>query len=539
MPATVIFSSHEMSFIFSILIALGFYVISIIIYRLGFHPLARYPGPLLGRLTDWYSIYHAWKGDRPLDFYRLHQKYGQFVRFGPNRISVNSVEGLKAVYGAKANTQKSTYYSVFDHFFEYPSIETVIDKEHHMRKRRVLSRALSDRALKSMESVLSDKLRGFCDQFSVKPGYADEKAAEAWSDTKNMSELLKYLTFDLMGDFCFGQSFNVMEKSENRYLLKVICDGIHALSIVGHIPGLLRFGIGNLFFPKLVRGLYEYKEYSQKLANDCLKGNSEKEVDSVFRLLLQETEAENGGEAFLPELVSESSLLLIAGSSHAQYPSSKSYINDKIGFDTTSTACANTLFHLLNNPQALNRLSTEIRQTFSTASEIKDAKALSGCHYLRACIDESMRISPPVGAMLPREVLPGGLFIDDYFFPAGTDIGIAAYNIHHNETYFKDPFTYNPSRWIPGDGMANEELLLARSAFAPFSTGPRGCAGKNMAYLEVGTVVTMLMWAFDMRLVGNEGMDADEARKRWDEQTLDKFVAQVNGPLVEFKRREF
>jgi hypothetical protein len=42
-----------------------------------FHPLAKYPGPWWAGLTDWYSVYHIFKGDRHLDFYRLHERYGK------------------------------------------------------------------------------------------------------------------------------------------------------------------------------------------------------------------------------------------------------------------------------------------------------------------------------------------------------------------------------------------------------------------------------------------------------------------------------
>lgn len=49
---------------------------STIVYRIFFHPLAKYPGPFLAKITDGYQLYHAWKGDRHIDFWRMHQKYG-------------------------------------------------------------------------------------------------------------------------------------------------------------------------------------------------------------------------------------------------------------------------------------------------------------------------------------------------------------------------------------------------------------------------------------------------------------------------------
>lgn len=63
-------------------------------YRLFFHPLAKYPGPLLGKITGLYGAYHAWKGDLHLDIWRCHLKYGKDVRYGPNRLLVNSNVGL-------------------------------------------------------------------------------------------------------------------------------------------------------------------------------------------------------------------------------------------------------------------------------------------------------------------------------------------------------------------------------------------------------------------------------------------------------------
>lgn len=164
------------------------------------------------------------------------------VRFGPNRISINSPEGLRAIYGTQANTQKSRFYNVFNHFFDAPSTETAIDKSDHARKRRILSRALSDKALKDMEGAVLENFQRFHDLLAVPVGHEDSShtiaARNGWSQPKDMARLMDYLTFDIMGDICFSKNFETLISAKNRDLISVISDGAQGLNTVSrqHLP---------------------------------------------------------------------------------------------------------------------------------------------------------------------------------------------------------------------------------------------------------------------------------------------------------------
>lgn len=124
------------------------YVLGLIVYRIYFHPLAKYPGPLLAKISDLYSTYHALRGDRHLEFWRCHEKYGNVVRFGPNSLSFNSNTALKDIYGFKSNARKADFYKAFWASKDSASTHSSIDKAIHARKRRVLSHAFSDAAIK-------------------------------------------------------------------------------------------------------------------------------------------------------------------------------------------------------------------------------------------------------------------------------------------------------------------------------------------------------------------------------------------------------
>lgn len=213
---------------------------------------------------------------------------------------------------------------------------------------------------------------------------------------------------------------------------------------------------------------------------------------------------------------------------------------------------AATIFYLTRNPEALAKAVAEVRSKFTDVEEIRQGAALNSCTYLRACIDEAMRLSPSVGGLLPREVQAGGMTIGGEHIPAGTVVGTPHYTIHHNAEYYPQPFRYEPERWLVGAACAatgrvtaEDDLHRAQSAFCPFSVGPRGCIGKGLAYVEMSVTIARTLFLYDMRkAVGiadpGEGHPSNEyGRHRVGEfQLSDTFTSVKDGAMVEFRRRE-
>lgn len=209
-----------------------------------------------------------------------------------------------------------------------------------------------------------------------------------------------------------------------------------------------------------------------------------------------------------------------------------------------------TFFYLSRNPEVYRKLADEIRSNFTSGSEIRGA-GLAACHYLRACIDEALRMSPPAPGVLWRELAPeeaaGQPFIvDGHVIPQGTMVGVNTYSLHHNEKYFPDSFTYSPERWLDPSTTPGTKKLM-RDAFAPFSTGSRGCAGKAMAYLQTNLVLAKTLWYFDFEAasgqlgeIGAGKPDMGPGRVRAGEFQLgDTFTSSHDGPYLIFKPRGY
>lgn len=218
-----------------------------------------------------------------------------------------------------------------------------------------------------------------------------------------------------------------------------------------------------------------------------------------------------------------------------------------IGGLTTSTAISAAFFYLSRHPAVYTRLATEIRNAFPNSESIKNGPQLSGCTYLRAVIDETLRIAPSTTITAWREEDPSTkstepFVVDGHVIPRGTYVGVNTYCIMHNEAYFPEPFAFRPERWLDSKDEALAETM--RAAFIPFAVGSASCLGKSMAYLEVSLVLAKTLWYFDFERAAGEagklgGGDPQSSRRfREDEfQLYDDLIADHNGPNLVFSPR--
>jgi cytochrome P450 len=448
---------------------------------------------------------------------------------GPNLLSINSNTALKAIYGHKANVRKADFYTAFPANKHTFNVHSSIDKTAHARKRRVLSHAFSDLAIKTMEKYVIDKVQTFSRvlpraQLDMLNASDSKSEVSEWSAPRNMAGMCDWLAFDIMGELAFGKSFDMLESPTNRFASTLVGNAAHRHLICGTHLTIHNWHLDKVFFRKIAASRAQYMAYSRQQMLERTKLGLDVDRKDFFYYLLNAKDPETGHGFTSAELWGESNLLIIAGS------------------DTTSTALAATFFYLVHNPEVLAKAAEEVRSTFESVDEIVNGAKLTSCHYLRACIDESMRMSPPVGGGLPRHILPGGLDIEGVHYPAGIDICVPHYTIHHNATYYPSPFTYDPTRWIPD--IATPAVAryheLAQSAFCAFSIGPRGCIGKGLAYVEMMSAMARTLWLFDMRLapgttLGEGGPELDEGRRiRGEYQLMDTFTSMKDGPLVQF-----
>jgi cytochrome P450 len=68
------------------------------------------------------------------------------------------------------------------------------------------------------------------------------------------------------------------------------------------------------------------------------------------------------------------------------------------GSDTSALTLAATFFSLTHNERFLEKVMREVREVFKgqDVESVKPGAALNSCKYLRACLDEAMRMSPSV-----------------------------------------------------------------------------------------------------------------------------------------------
>ncbi|KAI0102624.1 cytochrome P450 monooxygenase-like protein [Nemania sp. FL0031] len=433
------------------------------IYRLYFHPLARFPGPRLAAVSDlWYAKMYT-GGRPPFQLLEAHRKYGDIVRIAPNELSFATPQSYHDIYGHTSKGKKRFLKTEFYDLGEIPRVTTARDPEVHARQRKAMAHAFSGKALRDQEILVHEYMDLFIRQLQ-NLGQAGKKAL-------NISEVYNWLTFDIIGELSFGESFNAVADGRTPYWISLIFDGLYwslLTSLRKRLP--IMNPILRLMLPA------DSKEKNDKhieLTRQKAQRRIERGVDTGRGM------ADFFGHMIKTNTITEAELkeqarsIIVAGS------------------ETTATALTAITFQLLRSPEVLVKLQNEVRSKFTSMDQIT-GDLTSRLEYLNGVIEEGLRMFPPVTTTLPR-YSPGAV-IDGHYIPSGVVVGNSNYEMSRDPRYWHEPEKFVPERWI-GEGYHDN-----KKASQPFSTGPRGCLGINLAYLEMRITLAKVVFAFDIEL---------------------------------------
>ncbi|KAF3064163.1 Isotrichodermin C-15 hydroxylase [Daldinia childiae] len=446
---------------------LAIYVVGNIFYRLFLDPLRSIPGPFLWRFTNLPRVYHILKGDIHAKVLELHVKYGPVLRLTPYEVVFSDPQAWKDIYGhrvgdALENPKWPQFYKANTDLAE--SFFTAERKEHAIQRRQ-LSHGFSDKSMREQESLI----KGYVELLIQRL----HENAQNGAARLNMRDWYNWTTFDVIGDLGFGRSFGCLADTGYHPWVKLITQTFRESAA---FQSLAHLGLRPVVKYAYRLGLMVKNKENLNLVAETLQERiklGKERPDLIDGFVKKKDEL---GMSF-ESLVSSANLLIVAGS------------------ETTATLLSGATFLLTTNPDKLAKVTEEVRSCFESDQEIT-LTSVSRLPYMLACLNEALRQYPPATSDLPRVTPKGGATILGRSLPEGTVVSVFQYAVNYDPRFWKNPFKFAPERWLDDPEYKDDQ----QDAMQPFSTGPRNCIGRNLAYAEMRLILAKILFNFDMSI---------------------------------------
>lgn len=438
-----------------------------------------------------------------LVIHAAHEKLGTHVRIAPNHVSIAGPQAAADVYGHGANMLKDAWYD--GGAGEHRHMADVRVKSEHQAKRKMLAHIFAQKTIANLEPVIVDTVQTLVSQI--------DKCIAAQKPI-NVRRYMNYFTIDLFAELLYGRSLGCLERGDDLvdaetpegkiykvHFIQSLLDATVMNTILGMEAGLL----------SLTRYLTTWHPYRKAGAD------YENIIYHNTKLRLRDPAA---GKDIFSKLVTDSkgaSNCLSAGDILAECS-----VMMNAGTETTTAAFTNTVYLIYKHPKVLATLREELDAAcgFETVASYD---VLSRLPYLRACIEESLRVRPPSSFGLPREVPKGGRMIAGQWVDEGVTVSVPTYSLLRDKTVFDRPSEFIPERWMTEDKAEKDRLMKAH---LPFSVGPRACIGRNIAYFEQVLVVSTLVRSFDFEIPNG-----------FELETVERFNSNPGELLLNVQRR--
>ncbi|PGH07083.1 hypothetical protein AJ79_06361 [Helicocarpus griseus UAMH5409] len=481
-----VFSGLSLS---SLSVEIGLAILSIIVvrcvYRIYWHPLAKFPGPAYAACFSLSSAIISVLKKEPQWIKYLAEKYGHDtpIRIQPNMLLFPQPSALKEIYwDPKCNTKSGLYGTGV---LGPPHLFTTLSGDEH----RELRKALGGPAW-TIGSLKNNWEERFDYQVQLLVEKLNEKART--KESVVLSDKVAEFAADIMTMVSFTDPFGFVKNGrDERRILTNWREGLDFFGFVGrfkffqtHIITLP--GIAARLLPKITDEtgmgwlMAEANKQVSQRESEMSKGKLQEKPDFLQHCL----DARMNGEPLSPLQKRAHVTLLI-----------------QAGADTTGTALGSTLRFLVMSPEILKKAQKEIEAADAAgllSTPVKFEEVRQHLPYFVACIKEGMRLNPPATNLFARVVGPEGKRFGEFFIPPGTEITSQSYVVQrHPKFYAPDPDAFRPERWLVSEKKANE---MDAASFV-FGMGPRVCIGKDIALMELYKLLPELIRRFQFDLV--------------------------------------
>ncbi|KAI1410009.1 cytochrome P450 [Hypoxylon sp. FL1857] len=455
----------------TLVLAQCIYFVSLVIYRLYFSPLAKFPGPKIAAATGWYEFYYqCWlNGKYIFEIEKMHKKYGPIVRVNPDELSIHDPEFYNELYVTESR-RRTDHYDAFGKGIGFEDSH-LFTKEHdlHRIRRKALEPFFSKLGINRLLPVIAEVALHL------------ESRIREFSGTGKVIRLdhsFSAYAGDVVGRMCLDT-----KDRRDRFLSEpnFSPDWFDAmLMIIRSIPIATAFPLLVLMFSYLPENVFVWayprgqgirklrhkaRENIRKvLTTDSIKDEN---VSSLFHHVVNSDMPES--EKSEQRLVMEAMLILAGGT----WTSGR-----------TIGVCA---YHILSKPHLRSGVEAELRDLMAAWPQYVPTWAeLEKLTLLQAIIKEALRISYGVMHRLPRISPDVPIQYKQYTIPTGVPVGMSSYLMHTDPSVYEKPFEFIPERWI-GD----VDPAMNRN-YVPFARGSRNCLGLHLAMAEVTYALAVL-----------------------------------------------
>ncbi|KAH7316925.1 cytochrome P450 CYP5280A1P [Stachybotrys elegans] len=464
--------------------------------------LRKYPNQnTFSGLTD---LAYGWEVGRRHHLFhtrRLHQQLlkNPVVRVGPNWLSFGRGQAVRDIYGFNSPCLKGSIYDSLQSGGE--SLVLTTSREFHSQRRGMVAASYAPRNIELWEprvvestAILVSKLDSMCTTAPPGPGAAipqEQLAFDAnhWFMLYGFECAIKIGLSKDPGWLRQGSDLTLVTHPDGRKEYANIIDCMHSSSRANatlvwdaaSFPIMKK--LTNLLSPWYASQWHNASNWAayieQITAERVERGEQGEDLHDLCQLMIRDRNGEAANISAIDRITEVHQIVNGGG-------------------DGPAISLINTIYYLVKHPESMRKLREELDEALSPENVVAPWSKMKKLPYLRACIDESMRLSPPVATDLLRKTPSDRSYmVAGELIPPDTNVSISAYTAHRDPEYFPDPEAWKPERWLMN---GDEKLRNMLAIYNPFSAGGRACIGRHEATLMQVVCIGTLIYRYDFAL---------------------------------------